>query len=207
MAAPADVVDASASIADRVAFLLISSVFILMARLAAAAFSLAAHATLACHHTAPVVTARPLPPGPLNIAYPSGGECDAKVIDAVTSGLNVVIWSFINLGSDAQGNPTILLDQAPDFDCVANLANEMKARNLNTTHMISIGGWGSPHPAITNNPHAVYQSWKDWNEKVVARNGWPGFDGMDVSRRCVWHWDIVPRHALVHRCNVLWRAS
>jgi hypothetical protein len=33
-----------------------------------------------------------LPSGPLNIAYPSGGECDAKVITAVKNGLNVVIW-------------------------------------------------------------------------------------------------------------------
>jgi chitinase len=73
----------------------------------------------------------------------------------------------------------ILLDQAPDFDCVATTANTLAAEGLNTTHMISIGGWGSPHPAITNDPEAVYANWKDWNENTVARNGWPGFDGLD----------------------------
>src|SRR5690242_20028770 len=93
-----------------------------------------------------------LPPGPLNIAYPSGGECDQKVITAVQNGLNVVIWSFINLGASPTGDPIILLDQAPDLDCVAETANKLKSMGLNTTHMISIGGWGSPHPAVTNDP-------------------------------------------------------
>lgn len=123
--------------------------------------------------------ARYLPSGPLALGYPSDQECDQKVITAAQQGLNVIIWSFITLGADANGNPIVDTSDAPDLDCVANVSSTLKAMGLATTHMISAGGWGAPHPAVTNDPAAVYQSWKDWNENIVARNGFPGFDGID----------------------------
>jgi hypothetical protein len=42
-----------------------------------------------------------------------------------------------------------------------------------------VGGWAGPHPLPTNNAAASYKLWKDWNENVVARDGWKGFDGID----------------------------
>lgn len=45
--------------------------------------------------------------------------------------------------------------------------------------MISIGGWDAPHPAYTADPARAYAVWKTWNEQSQARNGWPGYDGID----------------------------
>jgi hypothetical protein len=45
--------------------------------------------------------------------------------------------------------------------------------------MISIGGWGAPHPAYTSDPSKVYAAFKFWNENTMARAGWPGYDGVD----------------------------
>ena len=45
---------------------------------------------------------------------------------------------------------------------------------LQTVHLISIGGWNSPHPDTTNSPEIVYEAWKSWNNGL--------FDGFD--------WDI-----------------
>lgn len=70
------------------------------------------------------------------------------------------------LAEDGHGNPIIDDSGAPDPACVANVSATLKAMGLPTTHMISIGGWGAPHAPVTNNPAAVYKSWKAWNEQV-----------------------------------------
>ena len=55
---------------------------------------------------------------------------------------------------------------------------------LETVHLISIGGWNSPHPDTTNGPDVVYEHWNWWNRNFAARpeKGFYGFDGFD--------WDI-----------------
>lgn len=124
-------------------------------------------------------TQRFLPSGPLIIGYAADTECDTKVIKAAQTGVNVIIWSFIELVPGANGAPALDLSRAPDLDCVAKTALTLQAQGLATTHMVSIGGWGGPHPLPTNNSAASYAMWKKWNEGTVARNGWAGFDGID----------------------------
>jgi hypothetical protein len=124
-------------------------------------------------------TNRFLPSGPLNMGYAADTECDDKVTTAVKNGLNVVIWSFIELVPDADGNPGFDFSRAPDLDCVAQTALALEQQGFATTHMVSVGGWAGPHPLPTNNAAASYKLWKNWNENVVARDGWKGFDGID----------------------------
>jgi hypothetical protein len=122
-----------------------------------------------------------LPQGPILAAYPSGGECDSKVITGAEQGVNVVIWAFLALAADAKGNPVIDISQAPDGACVAATWNKLQSMKLETTFMISIGGWGTPHPAVTapSMVSAVYASWKDWNAQHARNYSWPGFGGID----------------------------
>ncbi len=121
-------------------------------------------------------TSRYLPPGPLNMGY-AGGPCEGMV-DAAKSGLNVIFWFAINLSVDSSGQPVVT--SGPDLDCVANVSATLRAMQLPTTHMITVGGWDAPHPDTSNPPAAMYAAWKQWNEHVAARRGFEnGFDGVD----------------------------
>jgi hypothetical protein len=116
-------------------------------------------------------------------AYASWNECDDKIIDAVKDGANVIFWFAINLvKSPHTGLP--MVETGLDFNCVANKTKAIKAINPDVVHMISVGGWNSPHPDTSNSVKDIYLNWKHWNEKIVARPelGFYGFDGID--------WDI-----------------
>lgn len=124
------------------------------------------------------VTKRYLPDGPLNMGY-VGGPCNqTQIIQSVQTGLNVLFWFSISLLTDSNGKPVVT--GGPDLDCVASTASQLAALGLNTTHMITVGGWDAPHPDTSNPPADVYAAWKAWNEGVVARPGLAnGFDGID----------------------------
>jgi len=51
-------------------------------------------------------------------------------------------------------------------------------------HIISIGGWNSPHPDTSVSAEEAYDHWNNWNKNIVARpdKGFYGFHGFD--------WDI-----------------
>jgi hypothetical protein len=117
-----------------------------------------------------------------NEAYANWNQCDEKIVDIVKDGANVVIWFSINLSVDSSGNP--LITSGPDMDCVADIVKRITDLQLNTTHLISIGGWNSPHPDTTNAVEDTYSNWNNWNRNVAARpeKGFFGFDGFD--------WDI-----------------
>ena len=70
------------------------------------------------------------------------------------------------------------------FDCVADVAAQIEAKGLSVVHLVSIGGWNSPHPSTAFTGAEWWAFWHDWNTEVVARpeRGWPGFAGFD--------WDI-----------------
>jgi len=106
-----------------------------------------------------------------------------KIVEAVKQGVNVVMWFSINLDvSPETGKP--IITNGPDWDCVADRVREIAALNLKTVHIISIGGWNSPHPDTSVSAEDAYENWNHWNRHVIARpeKGFYGFDGFD--------WDI-----------------
>jgi hypothetical protein len=107
---------------------------------------------------------------------------DRKIIDAVKQGVNVVMWFSINLAVTPEGKPTIT--NGPDMDCVADIVREIAELGLDTVHLISIGGWNSPHPDTSISAEEAYEYWNYWNRNIAARpdKGFVGFDGFD--------WDI-----------------
>ena len=99
---------------------------------------------------------RKLPPGKLIVGYANWNQCDEKILDAVQAGVNVVIWFSINLVIDkTNGLPTI--ENGPDYHCVAKMIQKIRQLDLPTTHLISIGGWNSPHPDTTHSAETVFQ--------------------------------------------------
>lgn len=70
--------------------------------------------------------------------------CDQnKIINAVQQGVNVLFWFSISLVNDG-GSPAI--SGGPDPDCIASTAATLASLGLETTHMITVGGWDAPHP-------------------------------------------------------------
>ena len=133
-----------------------------------------------------VTTAQRVPPAlpsEIILGYPTNNECDDKVLNAVQDGVNLVMWFAVTIGyNSTSGLPTI--QSGPDYACVGQMVNQIKALGLPTVHMVSIGGWGVPHPETINTPQQIYKALDDWNNNVVANPaiGFNGFDGFD--------WDI-----------------
>jgi len=118
-------------------------------------------------------------PSPLNAAY-VGGPCDPpSIVLSCEQGINTLFWFSISLTTNATTGRTDVLG-GPDLACVATVAAALAARNLPTTHMITVGGWDAPHPSTGLPAEEVYGAWAAWNENVVAAAGLPnGFDGID----------------------------
>lgn len=118
--------------------------------------------------------------------YANWGQCDQGLVEAARDGMNVLIWFSINLATDGMGAPVITGPATgTEFaDCVAGVVAQIEAEGLSVVHLVSIGGWNSPHPAADFSGAEFWSAWKHWNNNEVARpeTGWQGFSGFD--------WDI-----------------
>lgn len=93
------------------------------------------------------------------------------------------MWFSINLEVNKEtGKP--MITNGPDMDCVADIVREIADLKLDTVHIISIGGWNSPHPDTSISAEEAYHDWDYWNRNIAARpdKGFYGFHGFD--------WDI-----------------
>ena len=69
------------------------------------------------------------------------------------------------------------------IDCVAQTSSTLRAKNLSTTHLVSIGGWNQPHPDTSFSGEQWWAAWKEWNLQAARPElGFSGFDGID--------WDV-----------------
>ena len=111
-------------------------------------------------------------PDKIVVGYANWMECDEKLVTAVAQGVNVLIWFSINLVVNSEGVP--MISGGPPRKCVQSIKDKIQELNLETVHLISIGGWNSPHPDTSNSPSDVYHAWVEWNDGL--------FDGFD--------WDV-----------------
>lgn len=124
-----------------------------------------------------IVSAKELP-SPVIMGYQNWGECNAnQTIRAAMEGVNVVIWFAITFstadGEDGRENG-IAISGGPDSKCMADVAASLDERNLPTTHLISIGGWNSPHPPERFSGGELFAAFHAWNTGLP----WP-YDGLD----------------------------
>lgn len=122
-----------------------------------------------------------LPSGPLNMGYVSSCDPD-KINHAVKTGLNVLFWFSIDL-VDTDGKPGIVpnpVQPLPDLACIAKVAALLQTQGYQTSHLVTVGGWGAIHPVTIFSAADMWENFKEWNQNVVARAGFPtGFDGID----------------------------
>jgi len=121
-------------------------------------------------------------PEQLVVGYCNWEQCDDAVLQAVKDGVNTIIWFSVNLIEDENGSPVV--QGGPDYACVAAMVKEIRELGLDCTHLISIGGWNSPHPATGNSAEVVFGALNKWNRETIAipALGFQGFDGFD--------WDV-----------------
>lgn len=125
-------------------------------------------------------------PENLIVGYANWNECDDKLVTAVEDGVNVLIWFAINLlANETTGEP--IVTGGPNLTCVKRVQAEIRAKNLPTIHLISVGGWDAPHPNTSNPVSSVYANWVAWNDEV--------FDGFD--------WDIEGNDDINSPNNIL----
>jgi len=132
------------------------------------------------------VSGRSLPTGPIIQGYVDIGlnsqAAYNQIVTTCQNGVNVLTWSFINLVADNLGNPKILLHSqdgtSTNFSMMAKLAAQLNTDGLPTTHLVSIGGWGAPHPDTSFSAQTWYTTWKNWNTGLNTQYGFE-FDGID----------------------------
>lgn len=111
-----------------------------------------------------------LPPS-LLVGYGSWGECDSKMTSAASDGVNVLIWFALNLVASSDGLSPAFVG-GPDLSCVAAAKADLAARGVETTHLVSIGGWDAPHLVTDFSAEEVYEAWLAYNVDGL-------FDGLD----------------------------
>eukprot|EP00954_Amorphochlora_amoebiformis_P006797 530798-Amorphochlora_amoeboformis.AAC.1 len=112
---------------------------------------------------------RTLPNGPLILGYAT--HCgEDRIIREAREGVNVIIWFSTNLKSDANGHPSISFGNpfvshcCLNATCIASVARELMKEGLETSHLVSIGGWDAPHPDTNFTAKAWWDYWKMWNK-------------------------------------------
>ncbi len=122
------------------------------------------------------VTPRSLPAGNLIVGY--SPDCnETQVVQAARDGVNVLIWFAINLAA----NGTI--QHGLNFTCIGLVESTLRADNLTTSHLISVGGWDAPHPDTSLTGAQWFSAWDAWNKAAAVAAGGAGdvglFDGVD----------------------------
>lgn len=131
-------------------------------------------------------------PNKLIVGYANWNQCDESLVQAVRDGVNVLIWFSINLATtvseDGERVPSI--ENGPDMKCVAATISAINEIDRGVIHLISIGGWNSPHPDTRVTSATMFDDWDTWNRETIADEdlGFYGFDGFD--------WDIEGNDSL-----------
>jgi chitinase len=117
----------------------------------------------------------------------------SKVIQAVRSGVNIVVWSFVEfepqkrnpeatvVSSDTtkddddvcqndKGGKSIICVPTFDVEIAKQTVSALDQEGLSVIHLVSFGGWNGPH-LPPEDPKVLYESWKSTFGDV--------FDGFD----------------------------
>ena len=119
-----------------------------------------------------------LPAGPVIAGYTNQASV-ATLLKAVDNGVNVLIWSFIELTGNVISDP---VQGCINYKDLAGVHAGLRVRNKTVTHLVSIGGWGAPHPDTSCSGAEWWALWLKWNDALTAsvnRLGGENSGGMD----------------------------
>ena len=93
-------------------------------------------------------------------------SCNPSTLEeSLSAGLNVIVWSFIQLSP---------LQLTFDTKC---LYDAQKIISRDVVQLISIGGWNAPHLG-SERAQILYDQFKLFNQNLI-KDGFRGFDGLD----------------------------
>jgi len=109
---------------------------------------------------------------PENIIVGYTTHCTEKVVKAVREGVNVVIWSFveIRIDDDEEYTDTTMKNSdlkaecvsSFDRDCAKQMINQLDSEGYNdTVHLVSFGGWNGPHLPDKLDVYDMYRAFQD----------------------------------------------
>lgn len=75
-----------------------------------------------------------------------------------------MIWFSLQL--ENRGEPMITSAVSPA--CVQTAVGRLKDAGLNVVHLISVGGWGVPHPDTSFSGKEWYTAFQRWNKAVAG---------------------------------------
>ena len=108
---------------------------------------------------------RPLPEKIL-VGYAT--HCSDKVLQSVRDGVNVVIWSFVEMVERTEkkhNNPAQSQARCVssfDIHCAQQMIRQLDQEGYtDTIHLVSFGGWNGPHLPDALTTKKMYQAWKE----------------------------------------------
>ncbi|OEU18176.1 beta-glucosidase [Fragilariopsis cylindrus CCMP1102] len=137
-------------------------------------------------------------------------QCTEKVEQAVRDGVNVVIWSFVEIivdGNKDKDNDTVTEKEHSTVnkkaanayakcishfnrDCAKQMINKLDSEGYDdTVHLVSFGGWNGPHLPDELDVYDMYKSFQDFN--TYCDNIFHGID-----------WDLEGHDRLDHSTNL-----
>lgn len=82
---------------------------------------------------------RPQLPETVLIGYAT--DCNDKVATAVRDGVNVVVWSFMEIFKDGSSEEIIISENSLNFDDIGRLISDLDTEGFtDTVHLVSFGG-------------------------------------------------------------------
>jgi chitinase len=116
----------------------------------------------------------PIRPLPKKLLVGYATNCDEHVVQAVRDGMNVIIWSFMEIHclvvddeveADDDGPPPIggrIEWNSLDLDCIRETIDQLDKEGYNdTVHLVSFGGWNGPHLDSKLDPKEWFDLWKE----------------------------------------------
>jgi len=149
----------------------------------------------------PAHAQRQLPDGPLIVAYATTCADGATVLEEARAGVNVIVWFAATLTKSVENTASFSFPLGTkQLACIVNVANKLKAEELPTAHLVSIGGWNAPHPAPGFSGaeyFKAFERFQDWvaleqHKANSTSKAWT-FDGVD--------WDLEGNDAFASANN------
>ena len=141
-------------------------------------------AYVSCSHNLQSVMRRKVPES-ICLAYCNWNQADIQVLESVRNGVNVLIWFSVNIAKNEDGE--CFVQGGPDIKEVVRLMKQMRDEGfVDVVHLMSIGGWNSPHPDTSFSAQTMFDTLDKWNREIAIKGGIEGgsglFDGFD--------WDV-----------------
>jgi len=116
-------------------------------------------------------------------------KCSERVLQAVREGVNVVIWSFVDIKNIASKieEDTSCATKAKcvssfDLFCAKQMIAQLDAEGYDdTVHLVSFGGWNGNHLPDELSADDIYEAWKDLAGDIFHGVHWDleGHDRLD----------------------------